>query len=571
MAGRNTSSIGHATWEALSEHQTLLWLILLLGAGLFFSTAALLVSVALLVLLRRAQGCVVLTSLVFGLLLLGIAILWASITPRFVHSLNTYFYSSLVHSALSSFPFTYWVLTAFPYGVVLSTVFAFLLRRPSFLQKELKRIESGKLNKASSFLPQPLLQKALSGMTASSVTGGTLLGINRRTSEPAYLWDSDANLHTLAIGTTGSGKTTGIANIVEGAIRRCLPVVYVDGKGDLRFAQSVARFAKKHGIPFYLFSMMGPSLHYNPIAFGGFTSKKDRLIELRHWSEDHYRKLAEGYLQTVFYLLERHQKRVDLHTVAQYLEPTALYRLARATQNPALVDKVEALEADYKNVRSLICEIKNIVDSEIGDLFNTATGEVIALSDVVAEQGMAYFCLQPLAFPAYAQTLGKLIINDLKALLASQLMTKEKMTLFAFFDEFYEFAGDQIVNFMNQGRSAGAHAVLATQSLSDIQRKGGNALLGQVLNNTNNYLIQRQNYPEDAEVLASIIGTQEAFEVTSQLSGKQSSTLMGTVRQARGFIVHPDEIKRLALGEAIWVNKQRFQVQPIYLRKGEIA
>jgi len=40
-------------------------------------------------------------------------------------------------------------------------------------------------------------------------------------------------------------------------------------------------------------------------------------------------------------------------------------------------------------------------------------------------------------------------------------------------DEFSSFPGNQVVNLINQGRSAGVHAVLATQSLSDIQIKGG--------------------------------------------------------------------------------------------------
>ena len=35
-------------------------------------------------------------------------------------------------------------------------------------------------------------------------------------------------------------------------------------------------------------------------------------------------------------------------------------------------------------------------------------------------------------------------------------------------------------------------------------------------------------------------------------------------------IVHTDEIKRLGLGEAVFVNKQNFQVQRIKLRKSNI-
>ena len=144
------------------------------------------------------------------------------------------------------------------------------------------------------------------------------------------------------------------------------------------------------------------------------------------------------------------------------------------------------------------------------------------------------------------------------------------MKLYTIFDEFSVFAGDQIINLINQGRGAGVHAVLATQSISDIQKKGGDSLLGQVLNNTNNYIIHRQNYPGDADILANVIGTQDAFQITSQVSTHDSGMGLGTARPTKEFMIHPDEIKRLKLGQAIIVNKQQFRVQKVQLRKGII-
>ncbi len=347
------------------------------------------------------------------------------------------------------------------------------------------------------------------------------------------------------------------------------PLFYVDGKGDLELAKRVQRFALEQGTPFYLFSMVGESLKYNPIAFG-FTFKKDRIVELRHWSEDHYRKIAEGYLQTVFKILAKADMTLDLHSLAKHLAPELLYQLARQLGDASLVKDIEKLEEKKRDISSLIAEIENMAESEIGHLFDCSSGNVITLDKAFAEKAVVYFCLQPLAFPAYAETLGKLIINDIKSPLASLLTQAEKIKLYTIFDEFSIFAGDQIVNLVNQGRGAGMHAVLSTQSLSDILRKGDEALLGQIVNNTNNYIIQRQNNPNDAEVLANLIGTESAFKVTAQLSAEQGSTGLGSVKQTREFIIHPDEIKRLTLGQAIFVKKQKFKVQKIRLRKGFI-
>lgn len=413
------------------------------------------------------------------------------------------------------------------------------------------------------------LQKRLEKILSANHVDGTIFGVNQLTGNPAILTDSDANLHTLAIGTTGSGKTTALTNFVESAIQKRWPLFYVDGKGDLALEKSIENYAKSQGVPFYCFSMIGDSVKYNPISFGGFTSKKDRIVELREWSEDHYRKLAEGYLQTVFKILERANIAVSLCTLARYLEPPALYQLARELKDDSLKGEIDSLENKRRDIESLIAEIQNIAQSEIGHLFDCSSGDVLTLEKALSENAVVYFCLQPLAFPAYASTLGKLIINDLKSLIASQLKNQVHKNILAIFDEFSIFAGDQIINLINQGRGAGVHAILATQSLSDIARKGGKELLGQVLNNTNNYIIQRQNYPEDAEILASIIGTQNQFVITSQVAPK-GSTGAGSVRESKEFIIHPDKIKRLARGEAIFVNKQRFSVQEIIVRKGFI-
>ncbi len=449
---------------------------------------------------------------------------------------------------------------------LLPALFFILLQIKSSVKRDLSRIAKG-IHINEKKLSAVYLQKKMKKIKSAASDNGTVFGVSLQTAEPVVLHDHDANLHTLAIGTTGSGKTTALANFVESSIIRRWPLFYVDGKGDLAFAKSIEAFAKSHNTPFYLFSMVGESVKYNPISFGGFTSKKDRIIELREWSEDHYRKLAEGYLQTVFKILERANINVNLCTLSRYLELPALYQLARELKDPALKFEIDSLENKRKDIESLIAEIQNIANSEIGHLFDCNDDNVLTLEKALHENAVVYFCLQPLAFPAYASTLGKLIINDLKSLIASQLKNQIKKNIFTIFDEFSVFAGDQIINLINQGRGAGVHAILATQSLSDIERKGEKGLLGQVLNNTNNYIIQRQNYPDDAEILASIIGTTNQFTITSQIAPK-GSTGAGSIRETKEFIIHPDKIKRLDRGEAIFVNKQGFAVHEIIVRKG---
>jgi conjugal transfer pilus assembly protein TraD len=221
----------------------------------------------------------------------------------------------------------------------------------------------------------------------------------------------------------------------------------------------------------------------------------------------------------------------------------------------------------------LIAEIENIAKSELGHLFDCSEGKIIELRKAISEKAVIYVGLQPLAFPSYAETLGKLFINDLKSLLSEQLRqsTVTPIPLMLLFDEFSLFAGEQIINLINQGRSAGAHAVLSTQSLSDITAKGGQALLGQVLNNVNNFIILRQNFPADAEMLASVVGTCDNLNISAQISAEDGALQGGGISRMKSYIIHPDEIKRLELGEAIFMNKAKFLVQRVKLRRGRIG
>lgn len=515
---------------------------------------------------RRWLWEILLFALLVTLIMYGID----GITPAAVWIQNTRLTVAYWHGHEREVPYFFLALVSLPAGLGLSVVLVAVLHRKRGHRAELRRVERGVFHQPRR-LTDTQLSTALSTLTSSTAQDGAILGVDLQRGQPIVLTDAQANLHTLVIGTTGSGKTTTVCNMIESAIDRQYPVIYVDGKGDRPLAEQVKRYAEHKGRPFYLFSMLGESVRYNPLACGGITSKKDRIVELRTWSEDHYRKIAEGYLQTVFSVLAQCDQAVDLSTLAQYLSPDALYELARRAQCPAAFTQIETLEDKEKEITSLIAEIQTMAHSEIGDLFNcqqaSSGHRILTLPTALAEQAVVYFCLQPLAFPAYATTLGKLIINDLKALAASQLDQVPKKTLYALFDEFSVFAGDQIIYLINQGRSAGIHAVLSTQSLSDISRQG-DALLGQVLSNCNNYIIQRQNYHEDAEQLANMIGTSDQFQITSQVDVRQSRTGMGSVRQAKAFIVHPDQIKRLKQGEGIVVNKQGFQVRYARFRQG---
>lgn len=223
------------------------------------------------------------------------------------------------------------------------------------------------------------------------------------------------------------------------------------------------------------------------------------------------------------------------------------------------------------DISSLAAEIDNMINSEIGHLFDSQSGLTLNLHQAFQENAIIYFCLQPLALPAYAASLGRLMINDIKSLASTQLNVANPKPLYTTFDEFSVFAGHQVVNLINQGRSAGIHSILATQSLSDLQAKGGDALIGQVLNNCNNYIVMRQNYHDDAEQFGLLIGTRADYQLTSQVDGMSGQLGIGSIRETNSFIIHPDDIRRLRQGEAIVASKTQGDIHVIQCHRGTMV
>lgn len=147
--------------------------------------------------------------------------------------------------------------------------------------------------------------------------------------------------------------------------------------------------------------------------------------------------------------------------------------------------------------------------------------------------------------------------------------------IYAVFDEFNVFASSAVVDLIGKTRSFGFNVLIGTQSPSDLERAGGGALLEQVVENCNSYIIHRQNSALNAEKLASVIGTDDSYELTYQVQERgiffTGRTGLGSMRQTREFIIHPDEIKRLGTGEAILVQKTSgFRVVKVKVRRNGI-
>jgi type IV secretory pathway TraG/TraD family ATPase VirD4 len=394
---------------------------------------------------------------------------------------------------------------------------------------------------------------------------GVFLGHDIISRVPIVLKSQELNQHTFLCGTTGSGKTTTIFCFAEYALKANLPLIVIDGKGDADFVQNLSDMAQTYNRQFQLFSISDSenSSHYNPLTSGGPTELKDRLMELSEWKEPHYQYMAERYLQLAFTLFEKEHERFDLHSFIHGLNPENLESMARRLDAPqSVIDYLANI--DRRGISGLIDRLTLIIESQIGFLFFDEPEKTISLFEAISAKKVVLFSLDSLAYPLYSKLLGRLVINDLKAVASRR--NKNDSLVMTIYDEFNVFASRNVVDLVNKSRSKGFAALIATQSLADLDIVD-NALKKQIIQNCNTLIIQRQNDAEDAEELAKVIGTEETWMMTHQID-KSGGTGLGSVRFVKEFIIHPDQIKRLEVGQAVIVRKiPAFQTHETTIRK----
>ena len=375
--------------------------------------------------------------------------------------------------------------------------------------------------------------------------------------------------HIFVCGTTGSGKTVTLSHFIESVFTNDYPSLIVDGKGDINEG-SLYDYIMKYKLKYpdkkvYVIDLNNPTTcdKYNPFYHKTPTVIKDMLMSMTDWSEEHYKVNASRYLQKVIYLMQENGIELNLESVINHLSLSSFTNLSLALQKQKIITKekhlenIKQAESVSKIVEGTIARFSLLVESDLGDIF-TSSKESIDIPTALNENAIVLFILNPLTYPELSPLFGRLITIDAKQGVSS-LFHKRFSRTFYIFDEVSIYASQELLLLVNLSRSANITSILATQSLSDLENVS-ESFRKQVIESCNNYIIMRQNEPENAEIWANTIGTRKKAEVTYQIKNNQQqtdTTGLGSFKITREYLYHPDIIKSLKTGEAIYVSKDK--------------
>ena len=380
------------------------------------------------------------------------------------------------------------------------------------------------------------------------------------------LSDRQLAAHALIVGASGAGKSTTMLSILGAQIRRGRPVIAIDMKGSPGFAAQLEQAAAAAGRRVRIFTPDGPG-HWNPLAHGNATALKDKLISTERFSEPHYQRAAERYVQTVLTILHARDPETParLDQVVALMEPRRLAASLRGVPEPLaerVLDYLSGLTGDQVSAaRGLGTRLALLSESCAGP-YLIPGGPAAHTIDVRAglEGGdVILFSLNASVYGKLAAQLGALAIQDLVSASGYRLSggsESSPVPATIAIDEFSALGDDHVLALLARARESGISVLTATQEMADLQRAAP-GFRDQVLGIVGVKIAHRQDVPESAEMIAKMAGTQWVWEETRHVRGLLSpgNGPRASRRQVERFLVHPNEIKTLPVGHAVALTK----------------
>ena len=410
--------------------------------------------------------------------------------------------------------------------------------------------------------------------------------------EPVYMYYDDAYKGTFVSGTTGSGKSVTLLQMMENTAQVGCPLIVIDFKKGQNISYHLSRMAKKYNRKFYHF-VNGTSTgelakyqsSYDPLA--AKEGQTDLILGMRTWdaASEVYKNRQISLLQTIFFLLNN----LDEKDVPNFpWNEGGISQFVAALQIPNLFDliqayarkidktnpdrnmelKLQSLQEVYNDLiapKSILKEqldglsvtMKNLTMSSYSNsLYKGSHGENhIDLSKMCMDEDgpIILFQFSPNAEPEFAKYMGSIIVSDIKRAFGHKEVLDNKLPCGIFMDEFQTIDIDLIADIVAKVRSAKGFPVLSSQSILQLAANADSNASYKIdafVEVINNFIVHNGASDNEAERFSKILG--KTSKVSYKITEDNSSGLFKKNKQminkseSLEYRLEPNKLQKIA-------------------------
>jgi len=401
--------------------------------------------------------------------------------------------------------------------------------------------------------------------------------------KPVYVTEKDIVTHIQVVGPSGTGKTASVLlPLAAQALERSKSLVFVDGKGDSQLKTQLQKLCASKGKNMMFFDPLQPNTShtYNPLTSSRDSDEVMNLIarglDLNAPGEAKvYTDIQKKFLATLLHLFGdtglkynfidiiefiNHQTSRDIvYGLVKdkfYIEEMNVF-LSRLSKNEkeliGLSTVIDQLFVSDKSISGIIntyspdIDIKTVLGFNAAVLFSFSAGKKAATNEALAKMVLADI------FNSVGERHGKNDAHDFAMIIL---------------DEFGQYVTESFDKFISTARSANIGCVLSHQTNAQLEVKSGDDKLARVVReNTAMKMIFRQ--AEEASFWSECFGTKSAMKRTEQVETTRFLTekisTMGSLREVDEFLIHPNRLRQLEVGQAVFKFKE---LPPVVISTG---
>ncbi|MGZ3769315.1 MAG: type IV secretory system conjugative DNA transfer family protein [Bdellovibrio sp.] len=384
--------------------------------------------------------------------------------------------------------------------------------------------------------------------------------------------------HLHVLGASGFGKSVFLFHIVSDLIRKNRGLMFVDLKADIDTVRQVVALAKKSERldKLKFFSCANPeiSTHYNILGRGNANQLTDRIISSLIWSEEFYKNESKSILMKVLiplvWIRDNTSYKPHLGNLLEAIKnPDYLSELKNQLTDERYdilihleeVDRYLRNKDNYKNLQGLRTQLEAILLTDFGSKLCPARGyKVIDIYEAVKNTEVIYFLLDSRRYSESAKSLGRMILEDLKAAsgeIDGTISPSKRQAFNIIIDEFADMASADFISFLDRARSSGMGTVVAHQEISDLKSISPETA-DRLMHLTSTTVSFLTKLPESAEKIAAMAGTKTSWKITEKaqyMFGLLIKSGDVSLREVEEFNLHPNTLKKLTVGEAVAIGK----------------